>query len=123
MAYRVERVYNWVLNKGGWWAILGTIWFIFSLVVTLDFIRQMDATVTVNDRAAITEAGVVAVLVGNDIVVFFLTVQFIACHFFDLQVSATVRGSFVALESRDASREAVTRMSETTGSDGTTTTV
>lgn len=125
MGYAVTRYLNFILKYTKVWAFLGTVWFIYSMVVTLDFLRQMDETVTPNDRAAITEAGVLAALVGNCIVTFCLTLQMMAFSFYNIQISVTPKGDMGHLAMREAAATAI-QLSDTpaeTGSSTQTTTV
>lgn len=118
MTLAVEFYWNVILRHRGKLAILGWIWFIYTLVVTLDFLRQMDATVTPDDRTAITEAGVLAALIGGDLIVFFLACQFTASHFYVMQMSVTPKGLAGHHAMHEASRATV-QLNDPPASDST----
>lgn len=120
-----ERVSNFATGylefivRWAWvFALAGLVWLIASIVVMLDFTRQMIETVTPHQRAAITEAGVESILIGNCLVALCLTLQFLVWSFFVLQVSATPKGEHVAMH--DAAAQAV-RMSDMPAAGSSTT--
>lgn len=107
-----ERVSNFATGylefivRWAWvFALLGLGWLTYSIIVMLDFTRQMVETVTPHQRAAITEAGVESVLLGDCLIALCLTLQFLVWHFFVMQISATPKGEHVAMH--DAARQAV----------------
>ena len=100
MATLIERYINYFFQHAKKLAILAAIWFIYSLCVTYAFADVMEHTLTPHQDAAFLEAGVLAILIGNDIITFCLMYQFTALHFYRVQGSKWLIQSHIAVHSQ-----------------------
>lgn len=85
-----ETFINYWFKHTGKLALLAAAWFVYSLGVTYSFANVMEHTLTASEDAAFLEAGVLALLIGNDIITFCLLYQFTALRFYHTQVSWVV---------------------------------